>query len=95
MVRIYKFKYYNIYSNHNNGFIVHNTMKDFQNGHTHLNNYNTAKYLIRLSYYHRIPDHLSEYIIDSLIRISNNKDYIDQLYQIKSKMKKRHGKVHH
>lgn len=92
MVRIYRYKNYNIYSNHNNGFIIHNTKKDFQNGHTHLNNYNTAKYLIKLSCYHTIPNHLSDYLIDSLIRISDDSSYIDKLYKIKNK---KNDKVYH
>ena len=34
MIRIYRLKYFNIYSNKKGGFIVHNINKEFQNGHT-------------------------------------------------------------
>ena len=85
MVRIYKYKSFNIYSNFNNSYIVHNTKKPFKNGHTHINNYNTAKFLIKLSIHKTIPNHLSDYLIESLIRINSDHDYIHKLENIKNK----------
>ena len=34
MVRVCKVKFFNIYSNFKNGYIVHNTHKPFETGHT-------------------------------------------------------------
>lgn len=83
LVRVYKLKQYAIYSNYDGGFIIHNTKKKFEEGHTHLKNYNTAVYLIKLSFHKRIPNHLSEYLIDSLIRISDDPKYIERVKRLK------------
>lgn len=83
MVRVYKLKYFNMYSNKKGEFIVHNTHKKFKNGHTHLNNYNTAKYIIQLAIHKSIPHTKSIYLIDSLIRVSNDSGYINNLRKIK------------
>jgi hypothetical protein len=85
MIRVFKQRYFNLYSDMNNGYIIHNTHKPFDNGHTHLNNYDTARYLIKLAYHHIVPKHLSVYLIDSLIRISNDEDYIRKLNILKQK----------
>lgn len=85
MVCVYKKRNYVIYSNRE-GFIIHNKNKDFQNGHTHIGNFNTAKYLIDLAIYSRIPNRESLYFIESLIRISNDSDYKAKLYKLKSKL---------
>lgn len=79
MVRIYKKKYFNLYSNQE-GYIIHNTHKDFQKGHTHINNYNTAKFLINLALYKTVPDkNMSKYLYQSLIRISSDQSYINKI----------------
>ena len=76
-------------------YIVHNTNKPFENGHTHINNFDTAKYVLYLSLYRRLPknNHLSIYLCDSIIRISNDKKYIDKMKSFKLRMiqKKNHG----
>ena len=64
MIQICKIKHIKIYSNTKNSFIVHNTRKKFEEGHTHINNYNTAKYIAYLAVYKRTPknNHLSSYL---------------------------------
>lgn len=86
MVRVSKIKHFNIYSNKKGGYIIHNTRKPFEIGHTHLNNYNTAKYITHLALYKKIPknNHLSIYLIDSLIRISDDVKYINKMKILKS-----------
>lgn len=76
---IYRRKNYNIYKMGKNNFIVHNINKKFEEGHTHINNYNAAKTVISMSLNNTVPDNLSKYLIESIIRISTNKDYIEQL----------------
>lgn len=92
MVCVYKKKNYVIYSNRE-GFIIHNKNKEFQEGHSHIGNFNTAKYLIDLAIYSRIPNRDSIYFLESLIRISNDPDYIKRLRCKKSKLesKKKHS----
>lgn len=76
MVRVDKLKYYDIYSNLHGGYIVYNRKKDFKDGHTHINNFKTAKYIAYLSLYKRKPKgKLSPYLIESIIRISDDKKY--------------------
>lgn len=85
MIRVSKMKHFNIYSNMENEYIVHNTRKDFEIGHTHINNYNTAKYVAYMALYKKMPknNHLSLYLIDSVIRISDDKVYINKMNALK------------
>lgn len=75
---IYKKKNFKIYSA-GKGYIVHNTKLDFHNHHTHINNFHTCKYIIDMSLHKSIPYHLSNYLLISLIRLTNDKDYIKKL----------------
>ena len=87
MVRVEKMKYYNIYSDKNGSYIVHNLRKEFSKGHTHVDSFKTAKYIAYLSLYKKIPKkgHLSNYLIDSIIRISTDKEYIKEIEKLKIK----------
>lgn len=87
MVRVSKMKYMNIYSNSKNDFIVHNTHKDFAEGHTHINNFDTAKYIAYLALYKRMPkdNHLSIYLIESVIRISDDEVYTNKMKSLKQR----------
>lgn len=85
MIRLYKFKNFEIYG-YKNVYIIYNKNKEFENGHTHINNFKTAKYLIKLSYYKIIPKHLSSYLFKSLVRISNDELYLQKLNQNKNKI---------
>lgn len=88
MNKILTQKYFNIYSDNNNHYIVHNTRKKFVDGHTHIDNFNTAKYILYLALYKRMPknDHLSIYLIDSVIRLSTDTKYINQMLKFKQRM---------
>jgi len=96
MVRVSKMKHFNIYSNMKNDYIVHNTHKEFADGHTHINNYDTAKYIAYLALYKRMPkkNHLSEYLIDSVIRISDDQEYINKMKAFKRNSNNKKGKKH-
>ena len=84
MVLIHRIKYYYIYSNMNNGYIVYNKHKKFKEGHTHINNFNTAKYIAHLSLYKLKPknNHLSNYLFESLIRVSDDEKYIEMIKKL-------------
>lgn len=75
---IYKKKNFKIYDA-GNGFIVHNSNLDFGDHYTHINNFDTCKYIIDLSIHKSIPKHLSDYLLESLIRLSNDKKYINKI----------------
>lgn len=64
------------------GYIVINKDKEFKQGHTHITNYNTAKYLIDMVLYSRIPYHLPIYLLISLQRLSTDKDYKDKIEKL-------------
>ena len=88
MVTIYRKHNYYIYAT-KDGYIVHNSKKPFERGHTHINNYNTAKYLIDMSFHSKIPYHTYDYILESLIRISTDESYIQKLNKMKKCRKKK------
>lgn len=79
---IYRRKSYNIYKVGNGRFIVHNTKKEFKLGHTHIYNFNAAKKIIAMDINKEMPDHLSKYLIQSIIRISTDKKYINKLKEL-------------
>lgn len=81
MVRVYKKAYFNIYSDYNGEYIIHNTKKEFSQGHTHIRDFNTAKYLVNLAIHKSVPNRKLPYFIESLTRISTDKDYIKKLQQ--------------
>lgn len=66
------------------GYIIINTKKEFKKGHTHIKNYNMAKTIINLVKANKEPKSKNKYIIDSLIRLSNNHEYIKKLEDIKN-----------
>lgn len=64
------------------GFIVYNTNKIFKLGHTHLKNFNACISAIKLVEQQEMPKNKSKYFINSLIRISQNEEYIERLNEI-------------
>ena len=82
MNTIYRKHNYNIYGAGNDEFIVHNTRKSFQDHHTHIRNFNTAKYLIDLSLHKTLPKRLPEYLLISLIRLSDDEQYTSKLLNL-------------
>lgn len=69
----------------NNSFIVYNIRKPFKSGHTHIAKFSTAKYVTKLAYSRIVPKHLSRYLLISLIRISDSKEYRDKIRQLLEK----------
>lgn len=88
LVQIYKKRNFAIYSNLSDGYVVHNRRKEFSIGHTHINNFNTAKYLIYASTKKIIPNHFSKYLVESLIRLSDDSKYTRRLEEYKKRYSK-------
>lgn len=61
------------------GFVVHNKKYDFQDAHTHCNNFNYAKSIIDLSVRKKLPQKFNKHLIESLIRVNRDKIYLDKL----------------
>ena len=61
------------------GYIVINKDKEFKQGHTHIANFNTAKYLIDMVLHSRIPYHLPIYLLISLQRLSDDENYKEKI----------------
>ncbi len=58
--------------------------KEFSQGHTHINNFNTAKFIMDLALHKTLPKRrISNYLLDSLIRISIDIDYINKIESLK------------
>jgi len=62
-----------------NEYIVINKDKEFKEGHTHIRNFKTAKYLIDMVVHRRMPYHLPIYLLVSLQRLSDDEVYIGKL----------------
>lgn len=88
MVVIYKKKNYKIYDV-GKEYIVHNTSLPFEGHHSHINNYNTCKYIIDLCIYKTVPHHLSDYLLVSILRLSNDKQYKYKIETLLNKNKDR------
>ncbi|WP_242990641.1 hypothetical protein [Clostridium tetanomorphum] len=85
-IQIYQnlnFKVYKV----GNEFIIHNTKKKFRNGHTHVHKYKICMIMIKLIKHKELPKNHNKYFLESLIRISDDKDYIKKIEDIYSKKK--------
>lgn len=79
--KIYEKKEYIIIKS-KTGYIVYNTNKKFEEGHTHLKSYNAARTAIDLVIRKKIPRSNSIYFITSLKRISNDMNYIKSINKL-------------
>lgn len=86
MVTLYKRKNFKIYAtmSSKNEYLIVNINKPFHEGHSHVNDYKLAKYIIDLAVNYKIPNKNKTFIIDSLIRLSSDKNYIKKLKYIRS-----------
>jgi hypothetical protein len=85
MVTIYKKLNFKIYSNNKKGYIIHNTRLNFDNHHTHINNYNTCKFIINLCIHKTVPDHLSDYLLVSILRLTDDQNYKNKIHKLLEK----------
>ena len=64
------------------GYVVYNTKKSFQEGHTHLKHFEAAKTAIDLVINKKIPRSTHSYYLTSLIRLSVDDNYIDKINEL-------------
>ena len=79
--KIYEKKEYIIFQVRG-GYIAYNTKKCFQDGHTHLRHFDAAKTAIDLVIKKKVPKSTDEYYLVSLIRLSEDSNYIDKIYEL-------------
>lgn len=64
------------------GYIVYNTKKVFQEGHTHLKHFDAAKTVIDLVINKKIPKSTDGYYLTSLIRLSEDEYYTNKINEL-------------
>jgi hypothetical protein len=73
-----KFKVYRA----GNNFIVHNSRFMFHDAHTHVRTLNTAKRIIYCSKKKVIPKTFPEYLLYSIIRVTDDDHFVDQIQSL-------------
>lgn len=91
---IYRKKNFRIYGtgSKDDMYIVHNTDMPFEEYHTHIKNFNTCKYIINMCLSKTVPYHLSDYLLVSLIRLSTDKKYINDINKLLEQNKRKRGR---
>lgn len=79
--QVYQEGSYKVYRAGNN-FIVHNSKYVFKEAHTHVRTLNTAKRIIYCSNKHIIPKTFSEYLLVSLMRVSDDQIYNNKVQSL-------------
>ena len=76
--KIFQRKEYSIYKV-SDGYVIHNTNKEFRKGHTHIRSFQKAKSIIDLAVRKKLPNTPRKWEIESLMRITNNNTYYNKL----------------
>lgn len=85
---VYRKKNYRIYDV-GEEFAIHNTSYDFESHHTHINNFKTCKYIIDLCLHKTVPYHLSDYLLISILRLSDDEEYKSKIRKVLEENKRR------
>ncbi|OPJ57034.1 hypothetical protein [Alkalithermobacter paradoxus] len=64
------------------GYVAYNMNKEFEEGHTHLKNFNAAKTAIDLVANKKIPKTTNCYYLKSLIRLAQDPKYIEEIQNL-------------
>lgn len=76
--QVYQEGYFKVYRAGNN-YIVHNSKFLFDNAHTHVRTLNTAKRIIYCTANKIIPRTFPEYLLNSLIRVTDDDHFADEI----------------
>lgn len=68
-----------LYSSKEERYIVYNTNKEWNKGHTHIKTLKQAEYLCDCIRKNKVPSNVNKYFIISLLRLSNDKKYSNKL----------------
>ena len=84
---IYRRKSYIIIKTNRKSYIVINKKKSFKQGHTHTKDFKYSKSIIDLAIRKKLPRKPNQKIITSLIRISDDENYIKNLEEFRKEIK--------
>ena len=84
---IYRRGNYIIIKTKKKSYIVINKKKSFKQGHTHTKDFKYSKSLIDLAIRKKLPRKANKKVITSLIRISDDKNYIKNLEEYRKEIK--------
>lgn len=82
MNKIYEYKGFNIYNLGNNQYIVHNTNITDVFAHSHIRNYNTAKFVIKLTVSKTIRGDIPTYLMGSIIRLTSDERFKEEYQNV-------------
>lgn len=68
-----------LYSSKEERYIVYNTNKEWNKGHTHIKTLKQAEYLCDCIRKNKVPTNVNKYFIISLLRLSNDEKYSNKL----------------
>lgn len=68
-----------LYSDERKNYTVYNTKKEWNEGHTHMNGYKQAVYLIDCELKRKVPEKVNKYFLVSLTRITRDKKYRERI----------------
>ena len=71
------------------GFIIYNHAKPFKEGHTHIEHYRTATWLVDLVIKKKLPYDLCRYHLESLRRLSTDETYQRKIMELLESKKQR------
>ena len=78
--KVYAKQHYIIlYSEERDNYTVYNTKVEWERGHTHINTYKQAQYLIDCALNKKVPDKVNKYFLVSLTRIVTDKKHKEQI----------------
>jgi hypothetical protein len=80
-MQVYQNTHFKVYKSED-GFVIHNIDKGFENGHTHVQKYNTCMVLIKLLVNKKAPKSKSRYFLESLLRLCDDENYKQQIQQL-------------
>lgn len=75
------------------GVVVYNTHKEFSKGHTHLKSFKAGKDAINFVLKRKIPSKASNYYLISLMRISEDPQYISKIKTLMDTRKQKGKKL--
>lgn len=80
MRKVYAKEHYIVlYSDEKENYTVYNTKVEWALGHSHINSYKQATYLVDCALGKKIPQKVNKYFLVSLLRISTDKKYKEQI----------------
>ena len=83
-----------VYSDKKVGYIVYNTKKEWENGHTHLKSFDVGKTIISNVLRNKKPKTSNMYLLKSHIRISDDEAYIKFIEELMTVKKSKQKQVY-